>query len=109
MKEKCVEEGMKLSRWLQTLGMRGVTSHTYEDYQILSKEAGEAIKDVDNFHCLSTDERSVIKKEFTYLKESADKASSLYTGDAGSRLLYVLSNPQFYLEYYKPEKEELNV
>ena len=101
MKETCVEEGMKLSRWLQTLGMRGVTAHTYEDYQMLSKEVGEAIKDVDNLHCLSTDERSVIKKELTYLKESADKTNSLYTGDAGSRLLHLLSNPQFYLEYYE--------
>jgi len=111
MKEKCVEEGMKLARWLQTLGLRGsgVANASYEDYQRLSKQAGEALNDVDSMTCLSPDERSVLKKELTYLKEQAEKVNFLYTSDAGSRLLYILSNPQHYLEYYKPEKEEIKL
>jgi len=102
MKEKCVEEGIKLGRWLQMLGVRGasVASASYEEYQRLSKEAGDALTEVDHFTCLSADERSVLKKELTYLKESAGKTNFLYTSDAGARLLYLRSNPQFYLEYY---------
>uniref|UniRef100_A0A6M3M3R0 Uncharacterized protein n=2 Tax=viral metagenome TaxID=1070528 RepID=A0A6M3M3R0_9ZZZZ len=104
MKEACVEEGMKLARWLHMLGLRGtgVATASYEEYQRLSKEAGEALSDVDKMTCLSNDERSVIKNELTYLKEQAEKVNFLYTSDAGARLLHLLSNPQFYTEYYKP-------
>ena len=104
MKEKCVEEGMKLARWLQMLGLRGagVANASYEEYQRLSREAADALSDVDKMTCLSNDERSVIKKELTYLKEQAEKVNFLYTSDAGARLLHLLSNPQFYTEYYKP-------
>lgn len=104
MKEKCVEEGMKLARWLQILGLRGasVATASYEDYQRLSREATDALSDVDKMTCLSKDERSVIKKELTYLKEQAEKVNFLYTSDAGARLLHLLSNPQFYTEYYQP-------
>jgi len=111
MKEACVEEGMKLARWLLVLGQRGsgVASASYEDYQRLSKEAGAALKDVDKMTCLSSNERSVLKSELTYLKEQAEKVNFLYTSDAGSRLLHILSNPQHYLEYYKPEKEVLKL
>ena len=102
MKEKCVEEGMKLARWLHILGMRGssVAQASYEDYQRLSKEAANALSDVDKMTCLSKDERSVIKQELTYLKEQTEKTHFLYTSDAGARLLNLLSNPQFYTEYY---------
>ena len=104
MKEACVEEGMKLARWLQMLGLRGagVANASYEEYQRLSREAADALSDVDKMTCLSNDERSVIKKELTYLKEQAEKVNFLYTSDAGSRLLHILSNPQHYLESYKP-------
>jgi len=104
MKEPCVEEGMKLARWLQMLGLRGagVASASYEEYQRLSREAADALSDVDKMTCLSNDERAVIKKELTYLKEQAEKVNFLYTSDAGARLLHLLSNPQFYTEYYKP-------
>jgi len=104
MEEACVEEGMKLARWLLVLGTRGtsVAQASYEDYQRLSRGADEALKDVDKLTCLSNDERSVIKKELTYLKEQAEKVNFLYTSDAGARLLNLLSNPQFYTEYYKP-------
>ena len=110
MKESCVEEGMKLARWLQTLGVRGssVATASYEDYQRLSREAANALSDVDKMTCLSKDEKSVIKHELTYLKEQAEKVNFLYTSDAGGRLLHLLSNPQFYTEYYKPEIEEIN-
>ncbi len=103
MKEKCVEEGMKLAQLLQKLGIRGagVASASYEDYQRLSKEAEKALQDVDKMTCLSNDERLVIKQELTYLKEQSFKASFLYTSDAGARLLNILANPQFYTEYYK--------
>ncbi|MBU0846905.1 hypothetical protein KKH23_06905 [Patescibacteria group bacterium] len=103
MKEKCVEEGMKLARWLQTLGVRGagVAQASYEDYQRLSREAANALSDVDKMSCLSNDERAVIKQELTYLKDQAEKVNFLYTSDAGARLLNLLSNPQFYTEYYK--------
>ena len=112
MKEACVEEGMKLARWLQTLGLRGagVAQASYEDYQRLSREAADALSDVDKMTCLSNDERSVIKSELTYLKEQAEKVNFLYTSDAGARLLHLLSNPQFYTKYYKtPEKEEIKL
>ena len=111
MKEACVEEGMKLARWLQTLGLRGasVATASYEDYQRLSREASDALSDVDKMTCLSNDERSAIKNELTYLKEQAEKVNFLYTSDAGGRLLSILGNPQFYLEYYKPEKEEIKL
>lgn len=104
MKEKCVEEGMKLARWLHILGMRGagIANASAEDYQRLSAEAASALADVDSMTCLSVDERSVLKKELTYLKEQAEKVNFLYTSDAGSRILNLLSNPQFYLELYKP-------
>ena len=104
MKEACVEEGMKLARWLLTLGTRGagVAQASYEDYQRLSREAANALSDVDKMTCLSKDERSAIKSELTYLKEQAEKVNFLYTSDAGARLLNLLSNPQFYTEYYKP-------
>ncbi len=104
MKEACVEEGMKLARWLLTLGTRGagVAQASYEDYQRLSREATNALSDVEKMTCLSNDERSVIKKELTYLKEQAEKVNFLYTSDAGARLLHLLSNPQHYLESYKP-------
>jgi len=110
MKEVCIEEGMKLARWLHMLGLRGagIANASYEEYQRLSREAGEALGDVDKMTCLSNDERSVLKKELNYLKEQAEKTNFLYTSDAGARLLHLLSNPQFYLEYYKPEKEEIN-
>lgn len=111
MKEACVEEGMKLAKWLHILGLRGAAMSTasYEEYQRLSKETGEFLSDVDKMTCLSNDERSVIKQELTYLKEQAEKVNFLYTSDAGSRLLHLLSNPQFYTEYYKPEKEEIKL
>ena len=51
--------------------------------------------------CLSVDEKSVIKQELAYLKDQAEKANFLYTSDAGSRLLNLLSNPLFYTEYYR--------
>ena len=77
MKEKCVEEGMKLARWLQTLGVRGagVAQVSYEDYQRLSREAANALSDVDKMTCLSVDERSVLDRRglacriFTRLRE----------------------------------------
>lgn len=108
MKESCVEEGMKLARWLQMLGMRGVAiaNASSEEYQRLSREAGNALKDVDSMTCLSADERSVLKKEFTYLKEQAEKVNFLYTSDAGSRLLSILGNPQFYLDFLKTSSPE---
>lgn len=86
------------------LGLRGasVASASYEEYQRLSKEAGDALTEVDHLTCLSGDERSVLKKELTYLKESAGKTNFLYTSDAGSRLLHLLNNPQAYTEIYKP-------
>ena len=103
MKEPCVEEGMKLARWLLVLGTRGtsVAQASYEDYQRLSREADVALSDVDKMTCLSNDERSVIKKELTYLKEQTKETHFLYTSDAGARLLNLLSNPQFYTEYYR--------
>lgn len=104
MKEVCVEEGMKLARWLLVLGQRGssIANASYEEYQRLSREADDALKEVDKMTCLSKDEQSVLRKELTYLKEQAAKTNFLYTSDAGSRLLYILSNPQHYLESYKP-------
>jgi len=104
LKEACVEEGMKLARWLLTLGSRGVgvANASYEDCQRLSKEAANAQGDVDKMTCLSNDERAVIKTDLTYLKDQAEKVNFLYTSDAGARLLNLLSNPQFYTEYYKP-------
>jgi len=86
-----------------------VRDESYEEYQRLSREASDALSDVDKMTCLSNDERSVIKKELTYLKEQAEKVNFLYTSDAGARLLHLLSNPQFYTEYYKPGREEIKL
>ena len=93
---------MPAGYWYSARGVPVLLLSSYEEYQRLSREADEALKDVDSMACLEADERSVLKKELTYLKEQAEKVNFLYISDAGSRLLHILRNPQHYLESYKP-------
>lgn len=103
MNERCLEQGMKLGRWLQVLGLNAslIANRPDETYQRLSKAAEEALRDVEGFTCLAANEKETIVNELTYLRDSAKQTQFLGTSDAGNRLLHLLSNPQFYIEYYK--------
>jgi len=108
MENSCVEDGMKLARWLERLGMGGASAAraSAEDYERLAKEAGNALADVAKMKCLSENEKIAIQGELGYLKKSAEEKNFLYTSDAGHRLLNLLSNPQGYLAIYgKVEKQ----
>jgi len=117
MENKCVEEGMKLARFLEHLGLSGAScaQASAEQYEQIAEGAADALSDIDKFSCLSPKEQAVFKKEVEYLKSSANSKNFLYTSDAGHRLLILLHNPQGYVDIYgwdyKPEpvKKELGM
>lgn len=99
--EKCLMEGLKLGYSLELLGGGAFYAYSADDYELLAKRAMLAGNDLRELKCISEDERKVLAKEIDYLKRSAEQANFLYTQDAAGRLLQILHNPEFYLEYFR--------